>query len=89
VAFTNGYPPGTGFRTFKRKEEIMRFLKGEDPKWNESIVYGYDPGTGPISACDGVFLDNKGRFYFWSFNSPKVLLLKIPDGRYVFLDRRK
>jgi len=89
VAFTNGGPPATGDRTVKRKEEILRFLKYGKPKWHEVITYGYEPEKGYISACDGVFLDNKGRFYFWSFNSPKVLVLTIPDGRYVHLDLRK
>ena len=89
VAFTNGLPPGTGGRIEKRKGDIMRFLKHGKPKWNVPITYGYDPPGGMINQEDGVILDNKGRFYFWSFNSRKVLLLEVPDGRFVALELRK
>jgi hypothetical protein len=89
VLFTNGLPPATGERIVKTRKEILEFLRrGKNNldvhSWYD-LEYPNTKGAERMVACEGIFTDKAGRFYFWFLRTPTVLKLMTADGEYALL----
>jgi hypothetical protein len=80
AAFTNERPPATGSRVKKSREEITKFLRlgkytAKFPTDKQRAMLALQ-----INLSEGVFTDQRGKFYFWTLIADNVLWLQTPEG---------
>ena len=86
VAFTNGLAPATGLRKDANREQVLCFLRRGKNNLNvESWPALEYPQRRRIDGCNGVMVDRRGNFFFWSLRSAKTLKLETSDGRTALL----
>ena len=83
VLFTNGLAPATGERVYRKRDDILEFLRrGKNnldvASWYK-IEQARDSKNDRVEVCDGVFTDKAGRIYFWELKGRDLLKLRTAE----------